>query len=71
MALDGFGKAAMLDPEWGDPKEEQRKLENYLQNTKEYIEEKVNIQLLLTMSICNKKHSDPSCIKQLIELAPI
>ena len=42
LALDGFGKAAVLDPEWNDPKEERRKLENYLRNTQKYIEEKVN-----------------------------
>ena len=43
MALEGFIKAAMLDPEWNDPQEEQRKLESYLKNTREYIEEKVNM----------------------------
>ena len=41
MALDGFGKAAILDPSWNDPQEEQRKLEVYLRNMKDYIEEKV------------------------------
>lgn len=40
MALDGFGKAAILDPSWNDPQEEQRKLEVYLRNMKDYIEEK-------------------------------
>ena len=41
MALDGFGKAAILDPAWNDPQEEQKKLEVYLRNMKEYIEQKV------------------------------
>lgn len=41
--MDGFCKAAVLDPEWNDPRVEQRKLESYLQNMREFIEEKVLI----------------------------
>ena len=43
MALSGFERAAELDPEWEDPKEERRRLIDYLQSTQEYIEKKVTI----------------------------
>ena len=43
LALGGFEKAALLDPQWEDPREEKRKLESYLGNTFEYIEGKVSM----------------------------
>ena len=43
MSLSGFERAAELDPEWEDPKEERRRLINYLRNIQEYIEKKVTV----------------------------
>eukprot|EP00795_Rhopilema_esculentum_P001132 gene1132-15476_t len=40
LALGGFERAALLDPQWEDPRDEKRKLESYLRNTLEYIEGK-------------------------------
>eukprot|EP00794_Sanderia_malayensis_P018594 gene18594-20460_t len=40
LSLDGFRKAAHLEPDWEDPNNELKTMVSFLQNTKEYIEKK-------------------------------